>query len=93
MDGQFRHQAHCPFRAGDLSTRVGVGLLGVTKKSQNTRAPRASVSQSAGDADASIPIFKDGNVCVAQRLHLRRAATPTNTGCSLWMGVSMLNPP
>ena len=33
----------------------------------NTRAPGAALSKSAGDADASCLIFKDGDVCVAQR--------------------------
>jgi hypothetical protein len=36
-------------------------------KLQNARAPRASANQNAGDADISIPIFKDGDVTAAQR--------------------------
>jgi hypothetical protein len=67
MDGRFRHQAHCPFRAGDSSTRVGVGLRSAATKFQNTRAPRALVSQRAGEANVSFSIFKDADVCVAQR--------------------------
>jgi hypothetical protein len=69
--------------------RWALGCESLAMKLRNARAPRASASQSAGDADASVPIFKDGDVCVAQRLCLRRAAAPSHTGCSLCTGISM----
>jgi hypothetical protein len=66
------------------ATRAHLLALGgenLKMKLQNDQAPRAPANQSAGNADVSIPIFKDGDVTAAQRSIQRPPACASARGC------------